>query len=737
MDSQPRFTNRLAGESSPYLLQHAHNPVNWYPWGAEAFDAARRENKPVFLSVGYSTCYWCHVMERESFENEQVAQEMNRRFINIKVDREQRPDVDQLYMLAVQLLTRSGGWPMSVWLTPDRRPFYGGTYFPPTDHGGRPGFLTVLRSLADAWDNRREEVDHAADSLLEALRQFSGPDRPQREIRISTAMIDDLVGRSVSDYDRAWGGFGAAPKFPRETLLELLLAYCEMAPANTATKQTIRTMLATTLDRMARGGIRDQLGGGFHRYSTDEKWLVPHFEIMLYDNAMLLGVYASAARLLGKSDFARVARSIADFVLSEMSGADGQFFTAFDAEVDGREGQSYLWTTQQIAEILSSEQAAIFGRMYGLADGPNFADPHHGTGEPETSVLWMPQPLADVAQQLGAMPQRLGEQLRLAREALLDVRKRRKQPSLDTKVLTSWNALMIRGLAIAGAQLDEPRYVEAASRAADYLLHNHRTPDGGLWRSSRDGATSVMGFLDDYAGLSQALLELHRVSADARYLAEAQEIARQMVDRFASSSGAFYFTDASAEEILLRQMVASDSPLPSGNAMAADVMLELEPAAIARQIVWSFAGDLDEHGESLSSLALAAMKYTNRHGQIDVASCDAGRPASVVIAQVRRVDDVHAEVAVEIAAGYHLYGPQAPEGMKSTRLLAPQGVTVDYPPTDGTLPMPDARFAGTYSGRIILAVTWPAMVKRVKAYLEFQACTDTECLPAERVELVL
>jgi uncharacterized protein YyaL (SSP411 family) len=332
-------TNRLANETSPYLLQHRHNPVDWHPWGPEAFAAARTSDRPIFLSVGYSTCYWCHVMERESFESPATAAVMNQLFVCIKVDREERPDVDQLYMTAVQVLTRQGGWPMSVFLTPDLRPFYGGTYFPPTDHGSRPGFVSLLREISDAYKNRRDQVEHSANQVSDILRQASVPDRPRQTITLDKPFIERLVARSESDYDPASGGFGSAPKFPRQSLLELLLVYNRINPDD---KRMAR--LRHTLDSMANGGIRDQLGGGFHRYSTDADWLVPHFEIMLYDNATLAWCYIEAYRQTEDRRYAAVARGIFDFVLREMTSPDGAFYTAFDAEVDAREGLTYLWT---------------------------------------------------------------------------------------------------------------------------------------------------------------------------------------------------------------------------------------------------------------------------------------------------------------------------------------------------------------------------------------------------------
>ena len=489
-----QFTNRLSRETSPYLLQHQHNPVDWYPWGPEAFAAAAKVNKPIFLSVGYSTCYWCHVMERQSFENESVAAEMNARFINIKVDREERPDVDQLYMTAVQVLTRQGGWPMSLFLTPDLRPFYGGTYFPPTDSYGRPGFVTLLHGIEDAYRNRPGEVEKTATQVVKILEGLAEPSAAKSPIEIAMPWVHSLIEQSISDYDSRHGGFGGAPKFPRETLLELLLANFEQPvlsgaklPATTA--PDTRQMTLHTLDSLAAGGIRDHLGGGFHRYSTDAQWLVPHFEIMLYDNALLAWCYVEAHRLTGEQKHAEIARGIFEFVLREMTSPAGGFYTAFDAEVDAMEGASYLWTADEIDAVLSESPDAsrIFRRVYGIDLGPNFADPHHGSGKADKNILFLPKPIELVAAELKMEPAALSTLLAPLREKLYAARRKRKQPLLDTKILTSWNALMIRVFpwwkGAAGASISCGR--GTCGRFSSHTSSNagRRTPAGKRGRS--------------------------------------------------------------------------------------------------------------------------------------------------------------------------------------------------------------------------------------------------------------
>ncbi len=733
MDSTaPTRTNRLGGETSPYLLQHQHNPVDWYPWGPEALAAARAQDKPIFLSVGYSTCYWCHVMERESFESEAVAAVMNDLFVCIKVDREERPDVDQTYMTAVQLLTRRGGWPMSVWLTPDLRPFYGGTYFPAQDYQDRPGFVSLLRGLADAYKNRRADVDASAAELTAALRQLADPPAPKAAVTIDDDFIARLVGRSSSDYDARHGGYGAAPKFPRQTLLELLLTYNRTRPDERRMSQ-----VRHTLDAMAHGGLRDQLGGGFHRYSTDAEWLVPHFEIMLYDNAMLGWCYVEAYRQTEDRRYAAVARGIFDFVLREMTSTDGTFYTAFDAEVDAREGEPYLWTRSDVEATLAAAgtgEADIhrFCRVYGLDEGPNFADPHHGNGRPEKNVLYVAEPVGT------NLPVLLDPHLATLRAVLLAERQTREQPLLDTKVITSWNALMIRALALGGQVLQDRGYLDAAARAADFLLTRHRTGDGGLFRTSRDGAAKVAGFLDDYAFLIQAMVALHDAGADERWKDAARALAAVMTGKFGDpAAGGFYFTEAGAADQIVRQKVGTDSPLPSGNGAAASALVALDQAPAAADTLAAFAATIEAQGESTSALITAAVAYLSDHGPIAVpAGKRAAATAAVepVTVTADWAGDRTLHVHLAIADGFHVNAHDASAG------LVPTTVSVgDDPPAGVDYPAgAEARFAfaadpiRVYAGRATVSVTFdrrPASAVRVA--VRYQACDDRACrLPA-------
>jgi hypothetical protein len=729
-------TNRLAGETSPYLLQHAHNPVDWYPWGPEALEAARKLDRPIFLSVGYSTCYWCHVMERQCFEVEAIAAEMNRLFVNIKVDREERPDIDQIYMLTVQIMTRQGGWPMSVFLTPDLRPFFGGTYFPPEDNYGRPGFPRLLAAISDAYKNRRPEVETSADNLVDALQRLSHLDRSQSDLRIDGRWIEQMIHRSTGDFDLNHGGFGSAPKFPRQTLLELLLAYQQELPDPQIEKQ-----LRITLDAMAHGGIRDHLGGAFHRYSTDDKWLVPHFEIMLYDNAMLAWIYAQAYVQLKDERYAAVTRAILDFVLHEMTSPRGAFYTALDAEVDSREGGNYLWTREEVVELLKGQDVKIverFCRVYGLDNGPNFADPHHGNAA-DRNVLYLAEPHSNGASAL------LDPQLQSVREILYAARKMRKQPLLDTKILTSWNALMIRAMAHAGKILKEDRYLDAASAAADFLLAQHRDEAGALLRVSAGGAAGHHAFLDDYAFLAQALLELADAAGDANRRAQAVELAARMNDRFFDpAEGGLFYSDSDAKDLITRQKIGSDSPLPSGNAVAAIVLDELGQTRPAAAIIEAFAEQMQNTGEGMSAMVQAAMTHVARHGSLEVSANPetsnnrvvhaALSSRDVVTIKTNWVNNAQLDVNVFIQNGFHLNASEAAPGLVATRLSvggrhAENIAAIEYPP-GRTLKLGEIAING-YQDEIVIGVRFrnPVLAgETIELTLGYQPCDATACL---------
>ncbi len=545
------MNNRLQNENSPYLLQHADNPVDWYPWGEEALQKARAEDKPIFLSIGYSACHWCHVMAHESFSDERVAAIMNAHFVNVKVDREERPDLDCIYMNAVVALTGGGGWPMSVFLTPEGVPFYGGTYFPPTPRYGMSAFPQVLAALADAWKNRRGELLAGGQRLLAALEQQSAaPEGGGGELRRET--LASACDNLRQQFDELEGGWGDAPKFPQPMALEFLLRYHHATGDEVALR-----MVDRALEAMARGGMYDQLGGGFHRYSVDERWLVPHFEKMLYDNAQLARVYLHAWQLTGQSFYRAVAQETLDYVLREMTDAGGGFYSAQDADSEGEEGKFFLWTPAEIRDLLGAE-AEAFMAAYGVTEDGNFEG---------KNILHL---TADVAQR----PALAG-----ARRRLFEARGERVHPALDNKVLTSWNGLMLATLAEAARALERDDYRQAAERNADFLLRELRTTNGRLWHTWRAGQAGVNGYLEDYANLAHGLIELYQTTFDPRWYLAAQELVETMTAHFAASTG-FFDTSDDHETLIVRPRELQDNAAPSGNAMAALALLQLAGLAV-------------------------------------------------------------------------------------------------------------------------------------------------------------
>jgi uncharacterized protein YyaL (SSP411 family) len=556
----PRRANRLAAETSPYLLQHAHNPVDWFPWGDEAFARARAEDKPIFLSVGYSSCHWCHVMERESFEDESIAALMNEHFVNVKVDREERPDVDQIYMAAVQAMTQHGGWPMSVFLTPDGRPFYGGTYYPPADARGMPGFPRVLQGVAAAWRERREEIARAAGSMTEQLQglgQVSGGSGS-----FDYQLLDNAARALGRAYEPVHGGFGRAPKFPHPMDLRVLLRDF----ARTGDVHALH-MVRHTLDHMARGGIYDHLGGGFARYSTDDRWLVPHFEKMLYDNALLASAYLDAYRITGDPEDARVARETLDYVLGRMTSPEGPFYSTEDADSEGVEGKYYVWSLAEVRDVLGAEAGETFAYVYDVTERGNWEG---------SNILNLAKPIDQAAKALGRDPAELRDELARSRARLLEVRDRRVPPGKDTKVLVSWNGLMLAALAEAGHLLDDDRYREAAAKAAACLLDRLRQPDGRLYHTYKDGQAKINGYLDDYACLTDGLTRLFEATGEPRWIEGAIDLAGILIDQFADAEqGGFFYTGKDHEALVVRPKELLDNATPSGNAMAATALRRL------------------------------------------------------------------------------------------------------------------------------------------------------------------
>jgi uncharacterized protein len=575
-----RSANRLIHERSPYLLQHAHNPVDWFPWGAEALEKAQQEGKPLFLSIGYSTCHWCHVMERESFEDEKTARFLNEHFVSIKVDREERPDLDHLYINAVQAMAGQAGWPLSVFLTPDREPFFGGTYFPPTDRWGRPGFRTVLEDIAAVWRSRCGRVAASAGQvaafLLTQADVPAGVTPLPADLRPVLAQGADALR---SAYDVRHGGFGVAPKFPAPHGLCFLLRHAE----RTGDAETL-AMVVHTLDAMAAGGIHDQLGGGFHRYSTDSGWLVPHFEKMLYDQAGLAQAYTEAWLLTRDQRHATMVRDILDYVLRDLTHPGGGFYSAEDADSEGEEGVFYVWRHGEIIALLGPAAGADFCSEFDVTPGGNWEG---------KSILHRPQPGATAE----AGP--LSPALVRSRVRLLEARSQRPRPQRDEKIITAWNGQMIAACARAGRALAEPRYLEAAARAARFIEQN-LWRDGRLLRHFRDGQAAALGYLDDYACMGLGYVALYEATSRAEYLAPAVEIARTMVQLFAQPSGALAYTGRDAEALIAPVFDVQDGALPSSTSAAVMLLLKVGRLAQREELIAAADGAVRANREDLT-----------------------------------------------------------------------------------------------------------------------------------------
>lgn len=578
-------TNALAREKSPYLIQHAHNPVEWYPWGEEAFAKARRENKPIFLSVGYSTCHWCHVMAHESFENPQIAKLMNEHFVNVKVDREERPDVDRVYMTYVQATSGGGGWPMSVFLTPELKPFFGGTYFPPEDRYGRPGFPTVLVRLSEAWEKEHDKVVTAAANAIAALREYTSTGTAKSDAAGKEA-LDAAFSQFARTFDDELGGFGGAPKFPRPVALNFLFRYHAREGAESHDGKLAASMALLTLRKMADGGMHDHLGGGFHRYSVDRFWHVPHYEKMLYDQAQLACSYLDAFQVTGDAQYSATARDILDYVRRDLTDRSGGFFSAEDADSllehgkpEHREGAFYVWTKDEIIAALGEESPAIFNRVYGVeADGnsPAGSDPHGELTGKNTLIRRLTA--ADAAKFFHKTEAEIETVLASARTKLLELRARRPRPHLDDKIITAWNGLMISAFARAGQILGEPDYVEAAQKSARFI-RQELWKDGTLSRSYRQGASAVKGFCDDYAFLIAGLLDLYEADFDPGWLQWAFELQARQDALFADTHGGYFSVAEGDSSILLRMKEDYDGAEPSPNSVSALNLLRLAQIA--------------------------------------------------------------------------------------------------------------------------------------------------------------
>ncbi|MCZ6673330.1 MAG: DUF255 domain-containing protein [Verrucomicrobia bacterium] len=752
-DEKHKFTNHLIHETSPYLLQHAHNPVNWYPWGPEALAKAKKEDKPIFLSVGYSTCYWCHVMEKQSFETEEVANILNQHFIAIKVDREERPDIDEQYMLATQFVTGRGGWPNSIWLTPDGRPWMAGTYFPQAQ------FMQILNNLATYWKDRRTEVEQQADRLAEAIRRAgSGSETLQAGPGAGSA-DQKLIDSAVAEYKRAFdenrGGFSSRPKFPPHGVLRVILHEYRRTG-----DKTLLPMITRTLDGMWLGGMHDHVGGGFHRYSTDSVWLLPHFEKMLYDNAQLMRAYTDGYVLSGIPRYREAVEDIYRWVQSEMTSPQGGFYSAIDSGEVGKEGETYIWRYQDVVEVLGENDAKLFAEVYNLEKQGNFREESTGE-EPGTNVIHLQKPLAEIATTGGKSPDTFKTQMALLRTKLLTWRNTLVQPHKDDKILTSWNGLMISALANAGRQLNEPKYTEAAEKAANFILTHLVDDQKRLLRTYRAGQAKLPGYLDDYAYLAEGLLDLYAATGEKRWLTEAQRLGDVMLTEFEDENdSAFFFTANAHEDLLMRsKSLSGGGNIPSANGVAVLVLLELNRIVGLNKYVQSAEGALEaltgimwrsprglDSGIHATAVAIEH-RVVNRLQTIDGDKADASKKLGPVTAylfssrlNVLPGETLQLALALDVDEGWHLYGPNPDAGF-----LIPTNVTLlpNAAFSVGDIQTPEPRkkldpvlkqVLATYEGRIWYFV--PVKISEdatdgettLTVEVKSQACDEKRCL---------
>jgi uncharacterized protein len=631
-DGSPKYTNRLILEESPYLLQHAHNPVNWYPWGDEAFERARSEGRPVLLSVGYSTCHWCHVMEEESFEDPEIADFLNRHYVAIKVDREKRPDIDSVYMSVVQALTGGGGWPMTVWLTPDRKPFYGGTYFPARDgeRGARIGFLTLLKRLDEIYEKEPDRVATSTQQITSSIQRSSSGAAAGFSDEKLAAIAGEAANHFALNFDGEYGGFGRTPKFPQSVVLEFLLR-----EGHRTGNRKLDEMVETTLDRMAKGGIYDHVGGGFHRYSTDRQWLVPHFEKMLYDNALLVVAYLEGYQVTGREDFARVAREILRYVGREMTSPEGAFYSATDADSEGVEGKFYLWTPGEIAAVITPQRARWFDAYHGITESGNLEG---------KSILHVAEPLEAVAKRFGMEPAALASALDEAREDLYRARLKRIPPFKDTKILTAWNGLMISAYARAALVLGDQDYAARASKAAGFILSKMRG-GGRLQHSYFQGHAEGAGFLDDYAFLEQGLLDLYEVTYEPRWLGEAIALQTTIDRHFRDTQhGGYFLTPDDGEALLTRDKPSYDGAEPSGNSVAllnlsrlAELTADARYRERADEVLQAFGPSLAQAPTALAKMLTALDFRLDAAKEIILVKPDERASEEAMLARLRQI----------------------------------------------------------------------------------------------------
>jgi uncharacterized protein YyaL (SSP411 family) len=624
-ESDSKKTNRLINEKSPYLLQHAFNPVDWYPWGSEAFEKAKKEDKPIFLSIGYSTCHWCHVMEHESFEDPEVAKLMNEVFVSIKVDREERPDIDNLYMTVAHVMGSRGGWPLTIIMTPDKKPFFAATYIPKKGRFGMTGMIHIIPYIQELWTNKRDEIVNTTDKVVSALKEVSKI--PLGE-RLEEGMLNQAYKSLSNRFDEEYGGFSDAPKFPTPHNLLFLLRYWNRTGDTNALR-----MVEKTLQFMRLGGMYDHIGFGFHRYSTDFLWLVPHFEKMLYDQAMLAMAYIEAYQATQNKEYEKTAREIFTYVLRDMTAPTGGFYSAEDADSEGKEGKFYLWEEEEINQILDIQEADLIKKVYNIEERGNFIDMtiQRRTGE---NIPHLKKPLADIAKELNQSEEDLNNQIETIRKRLFEVREKRIHPHKDDKILTDWNGLMIAALAKGARVFEEPLYENAAKHAVDFIFKNMLNSGGRLLHRYRDGEATILAQVDDYAFLIWGLIELYEITFDANYLQTALDLNEELIKYFWDDEvGGFYLTPADGEELLVRQKVIYDGAIPSGNSIAMLNLLRLGRIAADE--------DFDEKASEIGKVFSRNVKESPAaHNQLMVAlDFSIGPSYQVVIAGDSQAED--------------------------------------------------------------------------------------------------
>jgi uncharacterized protein YyaL (SSP411 family) len=770
---RPRHpANRLAKETSPYLLLHAHNPVDWYPWGPEAFAKAKAEGKPIFLSVGYSACYWCHVMERECFMDAAIAKKLNDGFVCIKVDREERPDVDQIYMTALQVFGR-GGWPMSMFLTSDGRPFFGGTYFPPADREGIEGFPSILNRVLEAWRDHKPEIEKDADRLSALVRRSSALAASRGRVALSRKLAEGGREALTEQFDPEYGGFGfnpenaRRPKFPEPVNLVFLLDQHRRDVAAGKGKARSKTdppgpleMVVSTMDHMARGGIRDQLAGGYHRYATSRYWIVPHFEKMLYDNAQLASAHLTAFDVTGDPRWRREAEDTFAFIARSMTAPEGGFYSALDAETEGEEGKSYVWSLDEVKQILGEgPDFEAFTQVYGQKRPPNF--------EGDRYVLLEPRTREEQAKTLKTTAEALEAQLAPIRKKMLAAREKRPAPLCDDKILTSWNGLMIAAYADGFRVLKDPSYREVAEKAADFLLTHLRDSDGRLLRTYRAGRAKLPAYLEDYAFLAHGLLRLHAATGDPKRLAQARVLTDRMIADFDDTKlGGFFYTADDHESLIARPKDPLDNVIPSGNSVAVRNLVALasltkEPRylEVAGKTLDAFSDHLAQSPGSLPLMMVALGEYLDARSSVQAAPAPSGASASslnmVAVkaeptkpAEVTRGGSFEVAVSLAVNPGWHIYAnPSGVEGVSPTRVALGTGQgaaleKVDYPPGERKqLASSGSERVAVYEGKVTLGVhvridteAKPGP-RTLKLTLHYQACDERSCVAPARMEV--